>query len=169
MIALPSVKVYLSLLPICAAQEYFLTCVREFPIFHPAALDFEDVKVKMNVSRLGWDWDAFVYYKISGLQNYIEHADALPICFSAKITPEPGCVSLSYKTLVADCPRGNKDKKEDVWFFSFISVADETLHTQLATTKKRPLYEVPDCLPQWKAIIHESISEGLIVKQDYSR
>lgn len=51
------------------------------------------------------------------------------------ITPGSGCVSLSYRTLISNSPRGNKTIK-DLWFFSFVSGADKSLSSQLATNKE---------------------------------
>lgn len=82
MIALLSMQMPLSLLPICAAPEQFWTYVPGLPLLHPAAWDFEEVRVTVNDSRLMGGINVLVHYKISGLLNYTGRADAWPVYFS---------------------------------------------------------------------------------------
>lgn len=99
------------------------------------------------------DQDAFVYHEVSVILNYLGYVDGLPICFfSAGISPPSVYISLSFRILLANSPKGGRSRdNHHFWTLDFVSVAHRLPLTVLSTTKEKPPIIMPSCVHNAKS------------------
>lgn len=84
----------------------------------------------------GGDGDASVTHKMSDVPNYTGYADGLLNCFATVgLSPQHGCASRNYRTVLINFPKGGADGNRYLWNSSFVSPSDEISPGALITGK----------------------------------
>lgn len=72
---------------------------------------------------------------MNDILNYTGNANGIPICFATVgLSPQHGCISFNYRTLLTNFPKGGPDGNRYLWTWSFVC-PDEISPGALTTTK----------------------------------